>query len=102
MKIRNGFVSNSSTTSFCIYGVESDRSFDEDDKHWEEMRELGIESYMEPDSDIHYAGISFTKIKDDETGKQFKDRVEKTLKEYFGKEINGLEFGIQEAAWRDG
>ena len=104
MKIRNGFVSNSSTTSFCIYGVTSDEEiYDDDDyKTYQKLMKLGISLFREPDSGTSYAGVSFSTIKDDETGKQFKERVEKILKEHLGKKIEGLEFGIQEGGWRDG
>jgi hypothetical protein len=110
MKIRAGFVSNSSSSSFCIYGawVSADSVkkllSDEDLKYIEEecegetwgISEVGhsiplfyhceTEDYRDEDECCAF-GRSYQSIGDDETGKQFKESVEKRLKEIFGEDI---------------
>jgi len=123
MKIRTGFVSNSSTSSFLIYGVAIEDVSDLRDKLLEkyniteeefeddyegsvyelvekEMEDVAGFEWHEPgDYDTFYIGKSWHLINDDETGAQFKANVEKTLKEKFG---DDLEFETLSEAWRDG
>lgn len=97
MKIRMGFVSNSSTSSFLIYGTDDISSEEYDlisDKYYKEI------DYHCPYEDHYYIGYSWDSIKDDETGKQFKDRVESKIKELLGRD--NMSFGTYEEAWRDG
>ena len=132
MKIRNGFVSNSSSSSFLIHGIcaEDDikkfneiftekalKSIYEDHKsyleckNYEEFCEMEcdyipefaqnlIDVAKQPDGfNYVYLGTSWDDVKDFETGKQFKDRVEANLKEYFLPEYLGNEFGSYEEAF---
>ena len=145
MKIRMGFVSNSSSSSFCIWGVCIDSEKEIKDrflqsgflKEYEKeiiarmnkyatekitnlddifedgigevfyfLREIleNIPGFGEihewnPDGSGHYIGKSFSSIKDDETGKDFKKNTEEIIKKMLGE---GLDFGILEYAWRDG
>lgn len=80
MKIRHGFVSNSSSSSFCILGVSINS--EEYDKI-EEMRlikkteldyTLGISDY-----DGYFAGFYPDKMKEDETLLEFKNRLKAEL-----------------------
>lgn len=114
MKIRNGFVSNSSSSSFIAYGKEVNLTNEEILKAIKKIdkgkyKEL-IEEYKEEDWDIDdldsyelyeilgdlleksieyctnddggcYFGIPYENIGDDETGRQFKDRIENALKD---------------------
>jgi hypothetical protein len=115
MKVRDGFVSNSSTTSFLIYGVYFDGSeelkkalneagkekikeLDDDDN--EIVEELGLPYYSGYESSQVYLGRSWAEIEDDETGLQFKQRVQKEIREYFNLEDEN--FGTHEEAFRDG
>jgi len=121
MKVRAGFVSNSSASSFCIYGTEVDW----DDKNMlikkitgktrEELEDAGEETYFseiiyEPIKKLglecwsmcgesHYSGRSFDTIKDDETGKQFKESTQKVLNELFGYEVK---CDNHQEAWQEG
>lgn len=85
MKIRNGFVSNSSTSSFLIYGICI------------EPHEVGIEdintlisiadeklwgSYSPWDNEV-YIGQSWDQVGDNQTGLQFKQEIEAAIKEVF-------------------
>ena len=82
MKVRNGFVSNSSTTSFCIYGTIANE--------FESVKlPQGFDYYYsDPNNDSRiYIGKPWCDIGDDETGKQFKDNINKTLNELLGKEV---------------
>jgi len=102
MKIRMGFVSNSSTSSFCIYGAIVDRDDivalkerldkidedEEDDYEYMESRafHLGLEYHTGGDGDDReFIGISWPSIGEDETGAQFKTRVEGLVALFCGK-----------------
>jgi hypothetical protein len=106
MKIRNGFVSNSSSSSFCLFGVYLD------DDDLDKVLEITPEIRNKLDSDDYdtfdyitdkmdkifvHSGLSIeyiwedhsafiggdpTEIGDDETGRQFKDRVTATLRKF--------------------
>ena len=99
MKIREGFVSNSSSTSFCIYGAR----FPYNKRQELEAKEgNGIELFHgDPNyGENCYLGIDFVAMGDDETKNQFKARIEKALKEAFPGE--DLDIGIWEESYYDG
>lgn len=88
MKVRNGFVSNSSSSSFCIYGAYFD-SFSEfaDAFGLEEVPyniwsidTKGLEIWEISDCGSSrpsiFIGRRWSSIKDDETGAEFKESVE--------------------------
>jgi len=65
----------------------------------EAAEDVGLSTYHSPWDDIIYIGMSYSDIKDNETGKEFKTRVEKIFDSLFGNS-NGC--GFMEEAWRDG
>lgn len=78
MKIRSGFVSNSSSSSFCILGVEVDSdTFEKVDAipYNERTTEtLNGETSISYEGQ-YYVGYDPGKMKEDETLSQFKDRI---------------------------
>jgi hypothetical protein len=105
MKVRTGFVSNSSSSSFCVYGAYVDNDlFDQLEKNKLDILEAAnIDSHGAPPygDNKTMVGRSLTSIKDDETGKQFKDEVRKYMIEVFGESIIE-KLGMHEDGWYDG
>ena len=102
MKTRNGFISNSSSTSFCICGYYLEKDyFDIDDNP--NLHKLGIESYHSPnDDDAGYIGISIDKMEDSETLSDFKERCGNILKELDSEYFQNCKPNIIYDGWYDG
>jgi hypothetical protein len=104
MKVRNGFVSNSSSSSFCIYGasfefeelLEKAKSYFSED----ELKEIEEEPYLLEEmliektnlavyssDDNYWIGKSWTNVGDDQTGKEFKDSIKEELEKILGPDI---------------
>ena len=92
MKRRAGFVSNSSSTSFCIFGVVYDSEWGD---AWEVSEELwgndtslevvsGVEDYYEE----HIIGVGPSEINETETFAEFRIRVAKLISDKVGEVID--------------
>jgi len=106
MKIRSGFVSNSSSSSFCIYGTSMDfgeviekvkemNILTEDEMEQIEEDDSLLEEYLSDKTDLaiyvnedqFWMGRSWASIKDDETGAQFKESVKAEVEKLFGADL---------------
>ena len=99
MKIRTGFVSNSSSSSFCLLGIEaSNKKYGVDTEEiYEEIEKTDLENEnsIEWDGD-QYLGMSPAQMKDDETLLQFKQRIVDELKKLnITAEVSDLFWEIQ-------
>lgn len=112
MKLRKGFVSNSSSSSFAIFGIEESAStlaemlsekmekkalpdgVDPEDAEdeidsWsvkEIIEEKGLSCYDDEGGTL-YVGLDVFGMEEDETKRQFKARISAKLKEVFGKDF---------------
>lgn len=107
MKIRNGFVSNSSTTSFCIYGAQvdipevledpddEDSDYIDDDETLEKLCDQYKLKYESWDGN-YIVGLYPWDMEEDETYAQFKKRVSDALEQAFN--VNDCSW-IEEAGY---
>ena len=121
MKTRNGLVSNSSSSSFLIYGAEitddmkekikklltpkENAEDDDSDSHYELSKafeygttKFGVDYIVGCGGDSAYLGLSWGSVGDDETGKQFKDKIEKAIESIIGEKIK---CSTHDEAWND-
>lgn len=116
--LKQGFVSNSSTTSFLIYGIslteeEAKEKLNRDNQEikaciekWGDGEALetlecmkGVGTYCSEWGEHKYFGVSWESVKDNETGAEFKQRVREILERY----LNGdLGLGTHQEAWYNG
>lgn len=116
MKVRNGFVSNSSSSSFLIYGISMDfdvikeqlkklEQFKEENEEDMDVVEIldelfkgkKIEVIGNYNEDDVFIGRSWDSVEDEETGLQFKEDVKKKITEVLG-EVKE-KFNTYEEAW---
>jgi len=114
MKIRMGFVSNSSSSSFCIYGMEMDKEdllkiigkTEEEfggmyDSLEEAAEKTDLEMHGNENSETYYLGRSYSRIGGEETGNQFKADVVKKLSDALDRNVSASCSYISEA-WYNG
>jgi len=110
MKIRNGFVSNSSSSSFCIYGATLEfgeileklneskyftekelEKFDDDDEIYEIgefiRKKTVLSVHMDSENDSIWIGKEWSTIGDDETGREFKESVKVEIEKILGSDV---------------
>lgn len=103
MKVRFGFVSNSSSSSFCVYGTYIDENVYYE--KYEEFKDIMNENYIETHGNPYdydnttMVGRAYSTLKDDETGGEFKRKTEEAMKKIFGDDIK---LSYHEAGWYDG
>jgi len=107
MKIRTCFVSNSSSSSFCIYGTYFEELSEKklNGKIVKKLNELGFYLGSGPNDlgDGIYVGRNATSIEDNETGKEFKNSTLKELQECFpDKNITAENLSFIQEGWLDG
>lgn len=95
MKVRVGFVSNSSTSSFCCQGIAFDSpqqlwGEDWDGDEYEDIdkaaSKLGLSAYCLQEYDCGWVvGLDFTSMKSDETRKEFEKRAADLIAKFAGK-----------------
>ncbi len=92
MRVRNGFVSNSSTSSFFIYGAVVDDYHSDDKLH---------HGSFEDDDRGYAVGLGPEQCADDETMGAFKARVKAAILEKYP-DVDQSTFGWHEDAYYNG
>lgn len=84
MRIRSGFVSNSSSVSFCVYGTKVTE--EEANELYLKLREHKLEHNRMQYGDVIF-GREWCNIEDDQTKKEFMKEVEANLIKLLKREV---------------
>lgn len=102
MKIHLGFVSNSSSESFLIYGICLKKEEITEDIEYK-IEKLGLSLNYNPDNDwVKYIGKSWELVGPDQTGNQFRKEITDKILSVFGKDLDLSEFGTYTDSWYNG
>lgn len=122
MKIKTDFVTNSSSSSFVVIGIHLDTDTIDVERFQRIKKKVSVTieqlmedpyEYLDPmlkGSDLEYSqgceygdglmiGIPYTSMGEDETLRQFRQRVKDEIMEKFGADVNP---GHIEECWMDG
>lgn len=100
MKVRCGFVSNSSSSSFLIYGWML-KNREDGEEYYVKIREMNdMRVHVVYGQEDCYIGCSWDSIHDNETGLEFKTKIENEIKELTGEDK--IECSTYEEGWYDG
>lgn len=111
MKTRNGFVSNSSTTSFCIMGISFEKNSVVNPKNFPQpFPKKPLRLFHWYDADMYYLGVGVENMGEDETVGQFRKRVQEILDESLKDCSPEILYALKDSreaswiveAWRDG
>jgi hypothetical protein len=110
MKIREGFISNSSSTSFCIVGINSYNkdvknktiSLNKEFNCKTDLEENGFSFYSNSDYGMEYLGKSISEMNENETLGQFKESVKKELINAIPELGKDIEVDIMIDGWYNG
>jgi len=104
MKLRKSFVSNSSSTSFCIVGLSGDDANKKLGNDWQSVFENSEETNLSfhCQEDYGFIGVNIDDMKDDETLGAFKERAAKKLSEFFKKDVKMKDVGLLVDGWYNG
>lgn len=97
MKIRTGFVSNSSSSSFCLYGVYLG---EENDELREKAEKAGLEYRWGGQTEEYCMGKAWNSIGENQTGGQFKEEIKTKIKELLNKD--DVKCATLEESWYNG
>lgn len=98
MKIRQGFVSNSSSTSFCIYGIHESGERNDLRALEEKADSLRLYCILTPGDGL-YIGRKWSTVKDNETGRQFKESTQEKINQL---PIENKKCEMYEESWCNG
>jgi len=109
MKIRKGFVSNSSSTSFCIFGACVKEGWGESlvtlsAEEIEDRLQNTTLRYATGESDEIYVGLNWHDMDDNETKQDFMRRIRKLILDAFPEitDQESLKVYMEVQGWYDG
>lgn len=107
MKVRNGFVSNSSSSSFALWGIElqitslndllGDGNYFGEEKIDQICSDNHIGYVWAGDDGFVIIGLNPTDLNDDETVVQFKERIARGISGVLGRPV-----ALEEIEWHEG